>query len=97
VRRENSTLHPKNFVREICLSRETFFCAIQTCSSLPHLTKHLIHAKSRVFNDLIDDFTKSDFKLFSDNFEIFKIILKYGDLFCDLIFKMSMKIKSQII
>jgi hypothetical protein len=35
---------------------------------------------SRVFNDLIDDFTKSDFKSFWDNFEIFKIILKYGDL-----------------
>jgi lysyl-tRNA synthetase class I len=35
---------------------------------------------SRVFNDFIDDFTKSDFKLFWDDFEIFKIILKYGDL-----------------
>jgi hypothetical protein len=52
---------------------------------------------SSVFNDLIDDFTKSDFKLIWDNFEIFKIILKYGDLICNLIFKMSMKIKSQII
>jgi hypothetical protein len=37
-------------------------------------------AKGRVFNDLIDDFTKSDFKSFWDDFEIFKIILKYGDL-----------------
>jgi hypothetical protein len=36
--------------------------------------------KGRVFNDLIDDFTKSDFKSFCDDFEIFKIILKYGDL-----------------
>jgi hypothetical protein len=34
----------------------------------------------RVFNDLIDDFTKSDFKSFLDDFEIFKITLKYGDL-----------------
>jgi hypothetical protein len=34
----------------------------------------------RVFNDLIDDFTKSDYKSFWDDFEIFKIILKYGDL-----------------
>jgi hypothetical protein len=34
----------------------------------------------RVFNDLIDEFTKSDFKSFWDDFEIFKIILKYGDL-----------------
>jgi hypothetical protein len=34
----------------------------------------------RVFNDLIDDFTKSDFKSFWDDFEIFKIIMKYGDL-----------------
>jgi hypothetical protein len=30
--------------------------------------------RPRVFNDLIDDFTKSDFKLFWDDFEIFKII-----------------------
>jgi hypothetical protein len=29
---------------------------------------------TRVFNDLIDDFTKSDFKSFWDDFEIFKII-----------------------
>jgi hypothetical protein len=36
--------------------------------------------KCRVFNDLIDDFTKSDFKSFWDDFVIFKIILKYGDL-----------------
>jgi hypothetical protein len=35
---------------------------------------------ARVFNDLIDDFTKSDFKSFWDDFEIFKITLKYGDL-----------------
>jgi hypothetical protein len=35
---------------------------------------------TRVFNDLIDDFTKSDFKSFWDDFEIFKIILKYGNL-----------------
>jgi hypothetical protein len=34
----------------------------------------------RVFNDLIDVLTKSDFKSFWDNFEIFKIILKYEDL-----------------
>jgi hypothetical protein len=34
---------------------------------------------NRVFNDLIDDFTKLDFKSFWDDFEIFKIILKYGD------------------
>jgi hypothetical protein len=41
----------------------------------------------RVFNDLIDDFfesyddfTKSDFKSFWDDFEIFKIMLKFGDL-----------------
>jgi hypothetical protein len=34
----------------------------------------------RVFNDLIDDFTKSDFKSFLDNFEIFQITLKYSDL-----------------
>jgi hypothetical protein len=34
----------------------------------------------RVFNDLIDDFTKSDFKSFWDDFEIFKITLKNGDL-----------------
>jgi hypothetical protein len=33
-----------------------------------------------VFNDLIDDFTKSDFKSFWDDFEIFEIALKYGDL-----------------
>jgi hypothetical protein len=52
---------------------------------------------TRVFNDLIDAFTKSDFKSIWDDFEIFKIILKYGDLISDLIFKMSMKIKSQII
>jgi hypothetical protein len=36
--------------------------------------------EARVFNDLIDDFTKSDFKSFWDDFEIFKITLKYGDL-----------------
>jgi hypothetical protein len=35
---------------------------------------------ARVFNDLIDDFTKSDFKSFWDDFEIFKITWKYGDL-----------------
>jgi hypothetical protein len=35
---------------------------------------------SRVLKDLIDDFTKSDFKSFWDDFEIFKIVLKYGDL-----------------
>jgi hypothetical protein len=35
---------------------------------------------SRVFNDLIDDFTKSDFKSFLDDFAIFKIMLKFGDL-----------------
>jgi hypothetical protein len=35
---------------------------------------------TRVFNDLIDDFTKSDFKSFGDDFDIFTIILKYGDL-----------------
>jgi hypothetical protein len=35
---------------------------------------------SRVFNDLIDDFTKSDFKSFLADFEIFKIMLKFGDL-----------------
>jgi hypothetical protein len=34
----------------------------------------------RVFNDFIDDFTKSDLKSFCDDFEIFKILLKYGDL-----------------
>jgi hypothetical protein len=34
----------------------------------------------RVFNDLIDDFTKLDFKSFWDDFEIFKITLKYMDL-----------------
>jgi hypothetical protein len=34
----------------------------------------------RVLKDLIDDFTKSDFKSFWDDFEIFKIVLKYGDL-----------------
>jgi hypothetical protein len=34
----------------------------------------------RAFNDLIDDFTKSDFKSFWDDFEIFKIMLKFGDL-----------------
>jgi hypothetical protein len=34
----------------------------------------------RVFSDLIDDFTKSDFKSFWGDFAIFKIILKYGDL-----------------
>jgi hypothetical protein len=34
---------------------------------------------TRVFNDLIDDFTKSDFKSFWDDFVIFKIGLKYGD------------------
>jgi hypothetical protein len=35
---------------------------------------------SRVFNNLIDDFTKSDFKSFLDDFDIFKITLKYGNL-----------------
>jgi hypothetical protein len=34
----------------------------------------------RVFNDLIDDFTKSDFKSFLEDFEIFKITLKNEDL-----------------
>jgi hypothetical protein len=53
--------------------------------------------KGRVFTDLIDDFTKSDFKSFWDNFEIFKITSKFGNLIYDLILKMSMKIKSQII
>jgi hypothetical protein len=42
---------------------------------------------SRVFNDLIDDSTKSDFRSFWDDFEIFKIILKLGDLVCDLVFE----------
>jgi hypothetical protein len=36
--------------------------------------------QGRVFNDLIDNFTKSDSKSFWDDFEIFKIPLKYGDL-----------------
>jgi hypothetical protein len=44
---------------------------------LHHLYPSIIN---RVFNDLIDDFTKSDFKSFWDDFEIFKITLKYGDL-----------------
>jgi hypothetical protein len=35
---------------------------------------------NRVFKDLIDDFTKSDFKSFWDDFEIFKNMLKFGDL-----------------
>jgi hypothetical protein len=35
---------------------------------------------TRVFNDLIDDFTKWEFKSFWDDFAIFKIISKYGDL-----------------
>jgi hypothetical protein len=39
-----------------------------------------VRVMARVFNDLIDDFTKSDFKSFLDDFEIFKITLKYGDL-----------------
>jgi hypothetical protein len=52
---------------------------------------------ARVFNDLIDDFFKSDFKSFWDDLEIFKITLKYGDLIGDLILKMTMKIKSQIV
>jgi hypothetical protein len=39
----------------------------------------------RVFNDLIDDFTKSDLKYFWDDFKIFKITLKYGDLNFNLI------------
>jgi hypothetical protein len=34
----------------------------------------------RVFNDLIDDFTKSDFKSFLDDFAIFEITLKKVDL-----------------
>jgi hypothetical protein len=34
----------------------------------------------RVFKNLIDVVTKSDFKSLWDNFEIFKIILKCGDL-----------------
>jgi hypothetical protein len=34
----------------------------------------------RVFNDLIDDFTKSDFKSIWDDFEMFKITLTFGDL-----------------
>jgi hypothetical protein len=34
----------------------------------------------RVFNDLIDDFTKSDFKSIWEDFEIFKITLTFGDL-----------------
>jgi hypothetical protein len=37
-------------------------------------------ANVRVFNDLINDFTKSHFKSFWDDFDIFKITLKYGDL-----------------
>jgi hypothetical protein len=39
-----------------------------------------IDQRPKPFNDLIDDFTKSDFKSFWDDFEIFKIPLKYGDL-----------------
>jgi hypothetical protein len=39
-----------------------------------------IDQRPEPFNDLIDDFTKSDFKSFWDDFEIFKIPLKYGDL-----------------
>jgi hypothetical protein len=34
----------------------------------------------RLFNDLMDDFTKSDFKSFWDDFETFKVILKHGDM-----------------
>jgi hypothetical protein len=43
-----------------------------------HTVMHLL--VPRVFNDLIDDFTKSDFKSFWEDFEIYKIILKYGYL-----------------
>jgi hypothetical protein len=40
----------------------------------------LVSVVGRVFNDLIDAFTKSNFKSFWDDFVIFKIRLKYGDL-----------------
>jgi hypothetical protein len=46
----------------------------------PLWTRAVQNLMPRVFNDLIDDFTKSDFKSFWDNFEISKIVLKYGDL-----------------
>jgi hypothetical protein len=56
-------------------------CIVLTINTLsPRLLVPLEPTDLRVFNDLIDDFTKSDFKSFWDNFEIFKIILKYGDL-----------------
>jgi hypothetical protein len=54
------------------------------CKSVPHnfISNRplIVHVTCRVFNDLIDDFTKSDFKSFWDDFEIFKIMLKFGDL-----------------
>jgi hypothetical protein len=48
---------------------------------------------ARVFNDLICNFTKSDFKSFSEDFMRLKINLKNGDLIGDLILRKYYKIK----
>jgi hypothetical protein len=48
---------------------------------------------ARVFNDLICNFTKSDFKSFSEDFMRLKINFKNGDLIGDLILRKYYKIK----
>jgi hypothetical protein len=48
----------------------------------------------RVFNDLICDFTKSDFKSFSDDLIWLKINFKNSDLIWDLILRKKYKSKS---
>jgi hypothetical protein len=68
----------RNGARERERERNTYFSRQQT---------HLVTA--RVFNDFIEVFTKSDFKSFLDDFDIFEITLKDGDLIGDWILRME--------
>jgi hypothetical protein len=79
----NSRTELKTFIRDarnlkwarLWADREGIDCR-QTTLFLPTLNPKVW----KDFNNLIDDFTKSDFKSFWDDFEIFKIPLKHGDL-----------------
>jgi hypothetical protein len=84
-------IHKHTCSRQFCLLHSqavltTVKCAVVRLRALMAqqsarlITNRPIEHATRVFNDLIDDFTKSDFKSFWDDFVIFKIILKYGDL-----------------
>jgi hypothetical protein len=72
---EDYAANPATQYKWDTLQRE-FHCCGGINFNNGYKVSRLFRRLTRVFNDLIDDFTKSDFKLLCDDFEIFKIILK---------------------